>query len=83
MLISETRFPDKSYLKLPKYAVNHTNHPAGTARGRTAIIITTIKYNVQSSYRQDFLQATCVSVEDSDGPLTISADYLPPKHAIK
>jgi hypothetical protein len=70
MLISETHFTDKSYLKLPKY----TNHPAGTARGGTAIIIkTTIKHHLQSSYKQDFLQATSVSVEDSDGPLTISA----------
>jgi hypothetical protein len=81
MFISETHFTDKSYLKLPIYP---TNHPAGTACGRTAIIIkTTIKHHLQSSYKQDFLQATSVSVEDSDGPLTISAVYLPPKHAIK
>jgi hypothetical protein len=39
MLISETNFTDNSYLKLPNYAVYHTNHPAGTARGGTAIII--------------------------------------------
>jgi exonuclease III len=39
MLISETHFTDKSYLKLPKYTVYHTNHPAGAAHGGTAIII--------------------------------------------
>jgi hypothetical protein len=39
MLISEKHFPEKSYLKLSNYAVYHTNHPAGTARGGTAIII--------------------------------------------
>jgi hypothetical protein len=84
MLISETHFADKSYLKLPKYTVYHTNHPAGAARGGTAITIkTTIKHPLQSSYKQDFLQATSVSVEDSDRPLTISAVYLPPKYAIK
>jgi hypothetical protein len=33
MLISETHFTEKSYLKLPNYAVYHTNHPTGTARG--------------------------------------------------
>jgi hypothetical protein len=66
------------YLKLPKYTVYHTNHPAGTASEGT-----TIKYHPQSSSKQDFLEATSVSVEDSDGPLTISAVYLPPKHAIK
>jgi exonuclease III len=84
MLFSETHFTDKGYLKLPKYTVYHTNHPAATARGGTAIIIkTTITHHLQSSYKQDFLQATSVSVEDSDGPLTILAVYLPPKHAIK
>jgi hypothetical protein len=52
MLISETHFTDKSYLKLPKYTVYHTNHPAGTACGGTAIIIkTTIKHHLQSSYK--------------------------------
>jgi hypothetical protein len=72
MPISETHFTDKSYLKLPKYTVYHTKHPAGTARGRTAIIIkTTIKHHLQSSYKRDFLQATSVPVEDSYGPLTI------------
>jgi hypothetical protein len=52
MLISESRFTDKSYLKLPKYTVYHANHPAGTARGGTAVIIkTTIKHHLQSSYK--------------------------------
>jgi hypothetical protein len=84
MLISETHFTDKNYLKLPKYTVCRTNHPVGTACGGTAIIIKTIiKHHLQSSYKQDFLQATSVSVEYSDESLTISAVYLPPKHAIK
>jgi hypothetical protein len=39
--------------------------------------------HLQSSYKQDFLQATSVSMEDSDGPLTISVVYLTPKHATK
>jgi hypothetical protein len=84
MFISETHFKEKIYLKLVKYAVYHTNHPSGTARGGTAIIMkTTIKHHLQSSYKRDFFQATSVSLEDSDGPLTISAVYLPTKHAIK
>jgi hypothetical protein len=67
MLISEMHFTDKSYLKLPKYIVYHANHPAGTAYGRTArIIITTIKHYLHSSYKQDFLLANSVSVEESD-----------------
>jgi exonuclease III len=84
MLIFETHFTNKSYLNLPNYAVYHTNHPAGTARGGTAIIIkNTIKHHRLSNYSQDYLQATSVSVENSVGLITISAVYLPPKHTVK
>jgi hypothetical protein len=39
MLISETHFSEKSYLKPPNYRVYHRSHPARTAQGGTAIII--------------------------------------------
>jgi hypothetical protein len=39
MLISEMHITRKTYLKISKYTVYHTNHPAGTAQGRTAILI--------------------------------------------
>jgi exonuclease III len=74
MLISETHFPEENFLKLPNYAVYHTNHPAGTARDGTAIIIkNTIKRHQLNNCSQDFLQATSVSVEDSVYLLTILA----------
>jgi hypothetical protein len=38
VLVSETHFTEKSH-QLPNYTNFHTNHPAGTARGGTAIII--------------------------------------------
>jgi hypothetical protein len=38
MLISETHFTEKSYLKLQKYTIYHMNHLAGTAQGGTAVI---------------------------------------------
>jgi hypothetical protein len=31
MLMSEMHFTEKCYLKVPNYAVYHTNYPAGTA----------------------------------------------------
>jgi hypothetical protein len=47
------------------YAVYHSNHPNGTARGGSAIIIKrSIKHHPLPSHNQDFLQATCLSVED-------------------
>jgi hypothetical protein len=33
ILISETHFAEKNYLKLPNYTVYHTTHPTGTAPG--------------------------------------------------
>jgi hypothetical protein len=82
MLISETHFTEKSYLKLPNYTVYYMNHPAEASRCRTAIIIQYfIKHHQLNNHSQDFLQATSVSVEDSFGLLTISAVYLPPKHS--
>jgi exonuclease III len=79
MFISETHFTNKHYFKLPFYSVYHTNHPAGTASGGSAIIIkTSIQHNLHSGYSSDYLQATTVPVVDSIGPLTISALYFPP-----
>jgi hypothetical protein len=84
MLISETHFTDKSYLKLRNYTIYHTNHPAGTARDGSAILLkNSIQHHPLNGYCSDFLQATTVSVEDTIGPLTISAVYLPPKHILK
>jgi hypothetical protein len=51
MLLSETHFTQRSYLRIPHYAIYHTNHPAGTARGGTAIIIkNTIKHHPLRNY---------------------------------
>jgi hypothetical protein len=84
ILISETHFTDKSYLRLANYTVYHSNHPAGTARGGSAIIIKrSIKHHQLNNHSEDFLQATSVSVEDYTGPLTVSAVYLPPKPTVK
>jgi hypothetical protein len=83
-LILEMHFTEKSYLKLPNSTDYHTNHPARTAQGETAIIIKhCIKHHRLNSYSQDFLQATTVSVEDSVGLLTILAVYLPPRNTAK
>jgi exonuclease III len=83
MLISETHFTDKTYPQLPNYTVYHSNHPAGTARGGSAIIIKRSIKHHQLNHSEDFLQATSVSVEDYTGPLMVSAVYLPPKPTVK
>jgi hypothetical protein len=39
MLISETHFTTRSYIKIPNYTIYAAQHPDGTAHGGTAIII--------------------------------------------
>ena len=84
LLISETHFTIKNYIKINKYTVYDTKHPDGRAHGGSAIIIkSSIKHHELQKYSREFLQATSVSVEDWNGPITISALYCPPKHSIK
>ena len=39
LLVSETHFTTKSYLKIPYYTIYDTKHPSGKAHGATAMII--------------------------------------------
>lgn len=83
LLITETHFSNKSFIKIPKYSLNHTNHPSGRARAGSAIIIRQdIKYNVLQEYAKDYIQATTIQIEDACGPLILSALYCPPKFTI-
>jgi hypothetical protein len=59
------------------------NHPAGTARGGTGIIIkSTIKHHQLNNYSQDFLQATSVCGRLSRSHNNFGC-YLPPKYSVK
>jgi exonuclease III len=79
MLISETRFTEKSYIRISQYTLYYTNHPAGTAWGGTVIILkSSIQHHPLNPYNQAFLQATSVAVEDTTDLLTILAVYLIP-----
>lgn len=81
MLVSETRFTNKSHIKIQNYSIYNTNHPDGTAHGGTAIIIRNgIKHHELSKYSQEQLQATTIEVTEKINTLKISAVYCPPKH---
>lgn len=84
MLIAETHFTKKSYMHIPRYNVYSTQHPDGKAHGGTAVIIKNkIKRYENTTYNQDHLQTTCITIQDRYGPITIAAIYSPPKHIIK
>jgi hypothetical protein len=84
MPLSETHFTQKSYLKLPHYAVYHTNPRCRNCyRWHCHNNKNTIKHHPLRHYTRDYPEATSVSVEDSVGLITISAVYLPPKHTVQ
>jgi exonuclease III len=81
ILISETHFTKKSYIKIPNNSIYDTQQPDGTAHGGTAIIMKKgIKHHLHGHYNLEHLQAT--SHEDRTRPLKIAEVYCP-KHAIK
>lgn len=83
LLISETHFTNRSFIRIPGYQIYDTPHPDGTAHGGTAVIIrNTIKHHELNKYNKSYLQATSIVIEDWNGPLTLSAVYCPPKHTI-
>lgn len=58
MLIAETHFTVKNYIKIPLYNVYDTNHPSGRARGSSTIIIKQdIKHNIHHSIADTLMQA--------------------------
>jgi hypothetical protein len=84
IMISETHFTKKHYLRIPKYKVYHTTHPSDKAHGGTAIIVRdSIKHHEREKFTKDYLQATSVTIKEERGSITMSAIYCPPKHLNK
>lgn len=84
MLISETHFTEKNYLKFNGYKLYDTKHPSGKGHGGTAILIKNrIKHHEIEGYCKDHIQATSICLEEWNSKCIISAVYCPPKHAIK
>jgi hypothetical protein len=84
MLISETHFTDKSFLKISDYNLYHTNHPYNTAHTRSAVLIkNTIDHYQLNGYKKNYLQATSVRIKTLPYDITVSAVYCPPRHNVK
>ena len=85
MLILETHFTCKSYLKIHGYNILYdTKHPDGTAHGGTAIIMrTTIEHHQLTMFHKDYIQATSIAIVGRKyAPIILSATYYPQKHSI-
>ena len=81
VLVSETHFTLKSYMKIPQYTIYDTKHPSSKAHGGTAVIIKNdIKHHLHSQTNQKHLQATTVTIQTNGNNFQISAVYTPPRH---
>ena len=55
LLVSETHFTPKSYMKIPHYTIYDTKHPSGKAHGGTAVIIRNdIKHHLHSQVSKEY-----------------------------
>ena len=78
-----THFTKRSYVKIPNYKIYSTNHPAGTARGGSAIIVReSINHNVNENYSTNHIQCTSISTNMCFGLVTFAAIYCPPRYSI-
>jgi len=84
LLVSETHFTNKNFLRIPGYTLYHTMHPDSKTYGGTAIIIrSSIKHYEIDKHQRDFLQTISVMMETWNGCITISAVHSPSKHVTK
>lgn len=83
-LISETHLNDRKLFRMNNYCVYCTNHPDNTSHGGAAVIIkNNIKHHLHSEFKENWLQATTITIDESIGPLNISAVYCPPNQKVK
>lgn len=60
-----------------------TNHPNGTTRGGSAVVIrNSIKHYSGNKYQIYHIQSSSVVIKDHQGKITISAIYCLPRHSI-
>lgn len=83
MLVSETHFTNRSYIKIKEYDFISTNHPDNRAHAGSGILIkSTIKYKIVECIQKPFLQATNIKLVCNDGDLVLSSIYFPPRHNV-
>ena len=83
LLVSETHFTTKSYMKIPYYTINDTKHPSGKAHGGTPVIVRNdIKHYLHSQVNKEYLQTTTVTVQTSSNYFQLPAVCVPPRNKI-
>ena len=80
-LTTETHFTTRSNFSIPRYTLYRTDFPGNAARGGAAILIHfSISHHLLPSHKEDFLQATLISIDSSPFNLIVAAVYCPPRN---
>ena len=83
MIVSETHLTSRNTFKINGYILYDTKDPRDRACGGSAILIKTrVKHFQMCDYREDYLQATNICVEELNRNLVISSLYSPPRYSI-
>ncbi len=83
-LISETHFTNQNFVRIHGYRAYWTTHPSGNARGGTAIFVKqSIAHYQKEEIREDFFQATIITITYNGSNVNIGAAYCPPRHKIE
>lgn len=74
----------KPIFEIPKYKLYYTKHPDATVHAGSALLVKeNIQHYTSKSYCTDEIQATNIVIETINGPMTVSALNIPPKHNLK
>ena len=83
VLISKTHFTSRTVFNIPHYSIYHTIHLDDTAHGGAAVILrNSIRHQELLHHLSDKIQAETIQRDAQPWPLTISAIYCIPRHAI-
>ena len=77
LLLSETHFTPKSYMKIPYYTIYDTKHRSGKAHGVAVIIRNDIKHHLCSQISQENVQSTTITIQTNSNYFQMSAVHAP------
>lgn len=85
LLVSETHFTNRSYIKISQYKIYHINHPDKTvcATHRDTVIIIRKKLNTAKEQNTACRNAARISTVELTGENTITAGYCPRRYKNK
>lgn len=84
LLVSETHFTTRSFLKIKNYDLIRSDHPSSRAHAGAAIIIkSSINYEEEESISLPHMQVARVKAFLNNSKVQIASVYSPPRHNLK